>query len=212
MDASNQISYSEMKRKVEHIAPLAFAFTLTIFPKPIVFLLSILAIVYGLFLSKRVVKGTLREAEVARGFSIGKSAYGIMVLLLLILFHHRMYVVAGAWAIMALGDGSASIFGTKWGSKKLPWNKDKSWAGLIAFIVVGTIACTFFLWYIQATGVIGKTINAGFSADSFRELFRIGAITALICAIAETIRQPIDDNILVPGLAGAIIYILSKLI
>ncbi|MCZ7586926.1 MAG: hypothetical protein M5R36_28250 [Deltaproteobacteria bacterium] len=135
------VPYSEMKRKVEHIAPLGFAFTLTIFPKWLVFTLSVTSIVYGIFISKRVVKGTLRQGELDRGFSLGKAAYGIMILLLLILFHHRMHVVAGAWALLALGDGSASIFGTLYGGTKLPWNDEKSPAGLIGFVVVGTLAC-----------------------------------------------------------------------
>jgi dolichol kinase len=212
MSTAEKSGYSEMKRKAEHIAPLAFAFLLTIIPKGTVFLLSILSIIYGLFVSKRVVKGTLREHELSKGFSLGKAAYGIMIFLLLVLFNRRMYIVAGAWALLALGDGSASIFGTKYGTRKLPWNKDKSWAGLAAFVIVGALACTFFLWYIQATGVVGRTIDAGFADHGFGTLFKIGALTALICAAAESIRQPIDDNILVPGLAAVLINLLSKVL
>jgi dolichol kinase len=207
---SDAVPYSEMKRKVEHIAPVGFAFTLTIFPKWLVFALSISAIIYGMFVSKRVVKGTLREAELSRGFSIGKSAYGIMIFLLLILFNHRMHVVAGAWAILALGDGSASIFGSKFGSKKLAWNKDKSYAGLIAFIVVGTAACALLLLFTHATGDAGLTIDGVFAAYSTQKIILVAAATATICAVAETIRQPIDDNILVPGLAGLLLHILTK--
>jgi dolichol kinase len=210
MGAREPAGYSEMKRKVEHITPLAFAFTLTIFPKGLIFVLAILSIIYGLFVSKRVVKGTLREHEITKGFSLGKAAYGIMIFLLLVMFNRRMYVVAGAWALLALGDGSASIFGSMYGTRKLPWNKDKSWAGLIAFLVVGTLACTFFLWYIQATGDVGRTMDNAFVNLDLGMLFTIGALTAFACAVAETIRQPIDDNILVPGLAAVLISLLSK--
>jgi dolichol kinase len=202
--------YSEMKRKAEHIAPLGFAFTLTIFPKWLVFALSITAIVYGVFISKRVVKGTLREAEQARGYSIGKTAYGIMVLILLVLFHTRMYVVAGAWAIMALGDGSASIFGTRWGRKKLPWNSEKSWAGLFGFLIVGTTACAFLLWYIQSTGDVGTTIDGVFAAFSAADLVGIAIAATVLCALAETLKIPLDDNILVPGLAGMLLFLITR--
>lgn len=202
-------SYSEMKRKVEHIAPLGFAFTLTIFPKWLVFTLSVTAIVYGVFVSKRVVKGTLREAELARGYSIGKAAYGIMILLLLILFHHRMQVVAGAWAILALGDGSASIFGTKYGRTKLPWNPDKSWAGLFGFLGVGTVACFILLLYTQATGDVNVTIDGTFAAFSIGQLFLVAAVANGFCAVMETVKIPIDDNILVPGLAAAALALMA---
>lgn len=205
-------SYSEMKRKVEHIAPLGFAFTLTIFPKWLVFTLSVTAIVYGIFVSKRVVKGTLREAELARGFSIGKAAYGIMILILLLLFHERMHVVAGAWAILALGDGSASIFGTRFGGEKLPWNRDKSWAGLAGFLGVGTLACFGLLAYTQSTGDVGTTIDAAFAAYSAGQLLMIAAIANGVCAVFETLRLPIDDNILVPGLAGALLHLLTRVV
>ncbi|MBZ0271115.1 hypothetical protein K8I61_03705 [bacterium] len=201
--------YSEMKRKAEHIAPLGFAFTLTIFPKWLVFTLSVTAIVYGVFLSKRVVTGTLRNKELARGFSVGKTAYGVMILMLLAIFHTRMHIVAGAWAILALGDGSASIFGTKIRSAKLPWNPEKSFAGLVGFVLVGTLACFGLLVYTQATGDVGVTIDAAFAAMSAGGIFLTALIATSICAAAETLPQPIDDNILVPGLAALLLHFLT---
>ncbi len=201
--------YSEMKRKMEHIAPFGFAFTLTIFPKWLVFILSIVAIIYGLFISKRVVKGTLRDSELQKGFSLGKAAYGIMVLILLLFFHHRMHVVAGAWALMALGDGSASIFGTLWGRNKLPWNKDKSWMGLLGFSLVGSLACAGMLLYTQYTGDVGSTIDVAFAAFSFDRIVLVALMTTLICAAFETLPLPVDDNISIPALAGILLSIFT---
>ncbi len=198
--------YSEMKRKMEHIAPLGFAFTLTIFPKWLVFVLAVTAIVYGLFISKRVVKGTLRDAELEKGFSLGKAAYGIMVLILLIIFHQRMQVLAGAWAIMALGDGSASIFGTLWGGKKLPWNREKSWMGLFGFALIGTLACAALLIYTHSTGDVGVTIDAAFAAFTINRIIFVALIATLICAVVETLPQPIDDNIIIPALAALLLH------
>ncbi len=202
-------AYSEWKRKAEHILPLGFAFTLTIFPKWLVFTLSVIAIIYGVFVSKRVVKGTLREGEIERGFSLGKTAYGVMIFLLLFIFHNRMQVVAGAWALLALGDGSATIAGTYLGRRKLPWNAKKSWAGLLAFLVVGTLACALLLLYTQATGISGHTISADFAAFSAGRIWTVAYGTTIVCALAETIDQPLDDNILIPALSGLLLYCMT---
>lgn len=201
--------YSELKRKAEHIIPLGFAFTLTVFPKWLVFTLAITAILYGLFLSRRLVKGTLREAERTRGFSLGKTAYGVMILILLLIFHNNMQVVAGAWALLALGDGAATLFGTLMDSPRLPWNAAKSWAGLFGFLLIGVPACVGLLWYTQTTGQVGQTINAAFANFSFRQVAAIGLGVTIVCAVAESIDQPLDDNILIPALAGGLLFPLT---
>ena len=52
------------------------------------------------------------------------------LLLLILVFYRRLEIAAGAWGILAFGDGMASIAGMTLGRRKLPWNPRKSWAGM----------------------------------------------------------------------------------
>ncbi len=78
----------------------------------------------------------------------GVRAYPMAVLLLALLFPVR--IAAGAWAILALGDAMAALVGRTWGSAKLPWNRDKSWQGLVAFVVFGTAAGAISYGFVEA--------------------------------------------------------------
>ena len=82
-------------------------------------------------------------------------------------------------AVLAFGDGMATIVGELWG-KKMPlfYNRKKSWPGTAAFVLFGSLAAFPFI---------------GFPAVGL----------ALVCAIVETADLKIDDNFLVP-LAGVL--------
>ncbi|HKE01290.1 MAG TPA: hypothetical protein VKE69_09795 [Planctomycetota bacterium] len=77
----------------------------------------------------------------------GIRAYPIAVLLLVILFPMR--TAAGAWAILAFGDAAAALFGRAWGKAKLPWNRDKSWIGMLAFVAAATIGGTLVYAFVE---------------------------------------------------------------
>ena len=55
-----------------------------------------------------------------KGFLPGKLIYGIMVFILILIFNKKMYIVAGAWTIMSLGDGCSNIFGKAYGKRETP--------------------------------------------------------------------------------------------
>jgi dolichol kinase len=61
--------------------------------------------------------------------------YIIPVLLVLCLFPDFPELALMLIGIMAFGDGSATLFGLLYGSKRLPWNREKTWVGTIAFVV-----------------------------------------------------------------------------
>jgi len=147
--------YSEQRRKLEHVAPIAFAFLLKYLPIWLAVVLAVISVIYGVVGSRLLVKGTMRPDEQARGYSLGKIAYGAMVLLLILIFHARqnMWIVAGAWAIMAFGDAAANLAGVAWGKRKLPWNRDKSWAGSAAFVICGVLGCALLIaWFSWKEG------------------------------------------------------------
>ena len=59
--------------------------------------------------------------------------YPVAVLLLILVFRQQLHLAAIGWALLAFGDGVATLAGKAMGGGKLPWNRDKSWAGLLAF-------------------------------------------------------------------------------
>lgn len=188
----------ETKRKIEHIVPVIFALLLRYFNTWQALLFAFVGIMYGLFLSKIFVKGAFREHEQERGFSFGKLIYGIMVFVLILLFNKKMYIVAGAWAIMSLGDGCSNIFGKAYGKKKLPWNPEKSWIGSLSFVFFGGLGATLLMWWVN--------LNPLQIPLSWYHLLITAFLASFVTAGVESLPLKIDDNITVPLAAGLFLY------
>src|SRR5207247_7209186 len=54
-----------------------------------------------------------RAADEARGFPLGILLYPLSVLLLTLIFPWRPDITAGAWGILAFGDGAATLVGRR---------------------------------------------------------------------------------------------------
>ncbi len=144
----------------------------------------------GLDLGKRVVDASGETRPLAW---TGIVSYPVSVLALVLLFGRRMEVVGAVWAIMALGDGFASIGGEALRGPAVPWNSGKTWSGFFAFIAAGT-AGSFLL---------GSWINP--SLPELKVLL-ICAATATVGAVVETLPIGLDDNISVPLICGGFMY------
>ena len=106
-------------------------------------LLALAALLFNLFAMPRVGRGIYRDATRPR--DPGIVAYPAMVLVLVLLFRHELAAAAALWGMMAFGDPAATIAGKLLDGPSLPWNPKKSWTGLAAYFVVGTIAAAL-LW------------------------------------------------------------------
>lgn len=139
-----------------------------------------------------------READRKRGFAAGIIVYPASVAALVLIFRDRLEIAAAAWALMAFGDGAATLAGTFIGGPKLPWNRSKSWSGFIAFIAAGTASAV----------MLHRWVAAGHPASPAPELslWTIMAAAAILGAFVESIPTGIDDNVTVPLLTGAFIY------
>ncbi|MBM4044873.1 MAG: hypothetical protein FJ279_07155 [Planctomycetes bacterium] len=190
--------YSERKRQIEHIVPVALAVLLRWFNVWAALACAFLGILYALFVSRRLVKGTFRPVDEARGYSQGKLIYGLMVFLLIAVFHQKMHVVSGAWALLALGDGCSTLVGIAYGAAKLPWNRDKSWAGTLAFFVLGALGSFAFCWFVAG--------RYGELAPSVGRIALATCVAAFLCAALESLPLKLDDNISVPALGACVLY------
>lgn len=160
----------------------------------------------------RYFRFTFREDELRAGYSVGMLSYPIVVLVLTFVF--PLPIAASQWAALSIGDGFATLFGQAWGTKKLPWNKEKSYAGTLAFICFATLGSTFFFFFtipnVAASSFLwhGTAMLQHLTTFSIPEMFLICFLSSVAGALFESSPwQPIDDNVSAP-LFGAITKLL----
>jgi uncharacterized protein (TIGR00297 family) len=194
-----RITGGELLRKLVHMAVGGLAFAV----RPLGFWGAVAcasaAIVHNLFLfplygGKRL----WRAHESERGRALGIVLYPVAVLFLLLLFQARLEVAAATWGILAFGDGMASLVGMTLGrGNPLPWNRKKSWAGTLAYLVFGGAGATILLVW-TAPGVY-----------SLEFAVAISFATALVAALLESQAQGLDDNLGVPLVAALFLACLT---
>jgi uncharacterized protein (TIGR00297 family) len=193
--------YSETGRQVVHVAMAAFALLLRYFTWPQAALLAFGALVFNLVVLGRIAPAIVRPAEL-RSVRPGILFYPLSVLVLVLAFPHRLDIVAAAWGVMAVGDGCATLAGTRLGGRPLPWNRRKTWTGLVAIIAAGaTGGAALGVWVAPSIAPVPPLA------------FSIGAaiLAAVVAAFVETLPLELDDNISVPAAAGATLWFCSTL-
>jgi uncharacterized protein (TIGR00297 family) len=218
-------AHSEHARQWVHIGSGAFALLLRWLTWWQAAVLAVVALVFNLLLLPRVGGRQLyRPIDVARGFPLGILLYPLSVLLLILTFPSRLDIAAAAWAILAVGDGMATLVGhaattinaenaehaentfaavsarsaVKRG--RLPWNPDKSVAGTTAFIVFGGCAGVALAWWVRPAVTPPPPIAFTVIAP---------LVAAIAAAFVESIPVKLDDNLSVPATAGAVLCVAS---
>ncbi len=206
----------ELMRKAVHIGMGGFALLFRWLTPLQAAGLAIAALLFNLFVLHRLTRrALLRENERESGYSRGIVIYPAVVLALIVVFRERMEIAAAAWGFLAVGDGMATVAGLLATGGRLPWNREKSWAGFAAFVLNGTAAAAFLIRWTQQAAVDGTaaidSVGMSFLAvggDLQETLFLIAAcfVAALAAAFAESLPTAIDDNILVPLVGGGFLY------
>ena len=192
--------HSEDARKLIHILFGGCAFLLRYLAWHEAALVAIGALAFNLAIMPRVGAAIYRPADRTRRYLHGIVLYPVAVLGLILLFPYRLDIAAAAWGILALGDGMASVVGRRWGRRRIPWNRDKSIAGSVALFLCGGAAGAFLAWWCRPAVIPPPFL-----------WFSLGVpfVAALVAAFAETIPVRLDDNILVPGSAAAVLWVFS---
>jgi phytol kinase len=86
------------------------------------------------------------------------------------------------------GDGLAALMGRRYGKIKLPWNKNKSWAGSLGVFLGGWVLSAFILVVFAAAGV--------FQAP-FTSYLRGITLVSLAGALVESLPLEDVDNLTV---------------
>jgi uncharacterized protein (TIGR00297 family) len=131
-----------------------------------------------------------RVARHERGFDSGIVLYPLAVLMLIVAFRNRLEIAGAVWAILAFGDGFATLAGRMIRGPRLPWNRGKSYSGFVAFLAFGFVGAEV-VWMAVAGNAPLTVI----------------AIVVAICAVVESLPLNVDDNFLVP-LAGGLAFAL----
>lgn len=180
--------HAEIARKLVHVAFGLCAVLLRWLTFPQAAALAAGAIAFNTWVLPRA--GGRHISRAAGRSDIGIILYPIAVLLLIIVFHDRLWAAAAVWSILAFGDGFATIAGRLLPSRRLRWNSEKSLAGLVTCLVAG--------W--SSAFVVSGFVRGSWGND----LLVITAAIALVCAIVESLPLHLDDNVTVPA-AGALV-------
>ncbi|MFQ5743523.1 MAG: hypothetical protein ACE5HV_08030, partial [Acidobacteriota bacterium] len=188
--------FSEVRRQLVHLSMGGFALLLRWLSPAQAFSLAILALLFNLFVLPRLAPSLYRRP--GHRLDPGIIAYPATLAALILIFHAQLYLVAAIWGILALGDSSATLVGRADAGPRLPWNEEKSWAGMLAYAAGGSVAATVLMvWSYPSMG------NAA-AAASPAYLFGVVPLSlAVLSALLESFPSGLDDNILVPLLSGA---------
>jgi phytol kinase len=90
----------------------------------------------------------------------GPLFYGIIHVLVTILYWYDNPVGIVALMLMCGGDGLADILGRRMGRSKLPWNQAKSWAGSAGMLLGGWIFSLIIISLYVASGIFTDPLSA----------------------------------------------------
>ena len=152
---------------------------------PFAITLQFLLVGLGVMRDEAAVKALSRSGD-RREILKGPLYYGVIFVLLTILYWKNSPIGMVALMVLSGGDGLADIIGRKFGSRRLPWNQGKSWAGSLGMFLGAWGFSLFVLWIYHASGVFAQPVSA--------YLLAVTAI-ALVCTLVETLPTPDLDNI-----------------
>ncbi len=190
--------FSETRRQLLHIAMGSFALLLRVLTWWQAALCAVGALLFNMLVLPLVGGRSLyREADRMRGFPLGILLYPLSVLLLILIFPRRLDIAAATWGVLAVGDGLATLVGSRLHGRRLPWNPDKSWAGTLAFVVGGAVAGVSLACWTRPAIVPEPRLAFAIVAP---------VVAAIVAALVETLPVRLDDNVSVPTAAALTLW------
>ncbi len=129
----------------------------------------------------------------------GPLFYGIVFVVLTILYWRNSPLGITALMLLCGGDGLADIVGKRLGKKSLPWSKNKTWVGSLGMFVGG---------WIFAFGILGLYVATGTFTGPFGAYLLPITVIALVGALVELLPYGDIDNLTVPAVAVLLGYVL----
>ncbi|MBN2147232.1 MAG: phosphatidate cytidylyltransferase [Anaerolineales bacterium] len=152
----------------------------------------------GLMRDEGSVKSMSRTGD-RREILRGPLFYGIIFVLLTLIYWRHSPIGITALMLLCGGDGLADILGRKWGKRKLPWNAGKSWWGAIGMLLGG---------WVFSLVVLGIFVWGGLLAAPFSAYLLPATLIAIAGTLVETLPLVDIDNITVSAAAVMLGHIL----
>lgn len=203
----------KLSRKLVHITTgLVFMLTWPLFSEapeariyvalvPLANAVKLLLLALGITKDEAAVRSISREGN-PRELLRGPMFYVIAFISNVVFFWRNSPVGIVAMALMCAGDGVADIVGRRYGSEKLPWNRNKSWAGSMAMFAAGLPLSLLFISYFSGFGY--------FECDWWSTVWRVAIITFCATLVESLpITEKLDDNLTVPltaALFGSLLF------
>lgn len=118
----------------------------------------------------------------------GPLFYGLVFVILTILYWKNSPIGIVALMLMCGGDGLAEIIGRRYGRQKLPWNAEKSWMGSLGMLLGG---------WVFAMGTLAVYVAAGIFAGKLVDYLAAVSIIAIAGTVVESFPLHDMDNITV---------------
>ena len=125
----------------------------------------------------------------------GPLFYGLVFVVLTIIYWKDAPTGMIGLMLMCGGDGLADIIGRRFGTKKLPWAKEKSWAGSLGMLVGG---------WIFAVGILAVFVSAGVFSGPLSGFLPALTLIAFAGTLVESLPLKDVDNITVTLTAVAL--------
>jgi len=129
----------------------------------------------------------------------GPLYYGIIFVVVTVLYWLETPTGMVALMLVCGGDGMADIIGRRYGERKLPWNKKKSWMGSLWFFIGGWLLTILILAVFVQAGVFPGPIKAYF--------VKVTIIT-LVVTFVESVSPQDFDNLTIALASLALGYFL----
>ena len=201
---------SEISRKIIHIGtgPI-FVLCWILFPEksisrylaaivPLLISVQFFMVGMGIIKDEEAVKAMSRSGD-RKEILRGPLIYGIVFIVMTILFWRESPYGIIALLVLCGGDGMADLVGSRFGKNIIPWSKVKSWQGSIGMFFGASIllGIVFLVFYIN-----GITFH-----EVYTKWFSI-LIIIFVSTIVESLPSGDFDNLFVPMTAIIMSYLL----
>ncbi|KAK4593062.1 hypothetical protein RGQ29_017277 [Quercus rubra] len=157
-------------------------------------------VIHGLSLAsdEGLIKSVTREGK-PEELLRGPLYYVLILILCALIFWRESPVGLISLAMMCGGDGIADIIGRRFGSLKIPYNQQKSWAGSISMFIFGFLISIGMLQYYSVLGYL--------HLDWVQTVQKV-ALVSLVATVVESLptTEVVDDNISVPLVSMAVAF------
>lgn len=192
----------EIRRRLFHILPGFLPFVLWVIPHqhPLPWDLTVAALLLAVALTA-VALVKYRAIRRSPADEPGKFStvvgYAVPVVLTMLFLPAHVELAFLVLAMIAFGDGMATVGGLYIRGPRLPWNTAKTWCGSACFIVAATAMGGLIYW-----GEARPQL-------AFVTALQVSGFTAILSALCESLPSRINDNIRV-GVSAAFASILAQ--